>query len=271
MSRTPAVLVFTTLLTLCTFAAADAQTYSIWTTGLHLRSTHANLTISTGSPSAAARATTSAAGDFQWAYMPLTLPSNVRVVGVQVCYENSGSSFISQIRMTRMDTPTTSPIVMDDGTDLNVLSTGCHDATLNFGAIEVTAGLSLGLRLNFLNAGDYIEIGSIMILVEPIAVTASPDLPPLQRGAVGQNHPNPFNPTTTIPFVVYRDTHVVLRIYDAQGRVVRTLVEEPFAEGEHQVRWNGRDDQGREVASGAYYYRLVADGFTGSKTMILLK
>jgi flagellar hook assembly protein FlgD len=62
-------------------------------------------------------------------------------------------------------------------------------------------------------------------------------------------------------------------VYDAAGRLVRTLVDEVQGPrvGDFEVEWNGRNNRGSEVASGVYYYRLVTGGFTKTRKMILLK
>jgi len=84
--------------------------------------------------------------------------------------------------------------------------------------------------------------------------------------------PNPFNPTTTIEFEVASLTPVHLRIYDIQGRLVKTLVEgKQYRAGRHGVSWNGRDHRGRLAASGVYFYRLVTPGYSGTRTMTLVK
>ncbi|MBD3222017.1 T9SS type A sorting domain-containing protein, partial [bacterium] len=64
--------------------------------------------------------------------------------------------------------------------------------------------------------------------------------------------PNPFNPTTHLRLDLPRPTHVKVEIYDLRGRVVRTLLDESRAAGQHHVRWDGRSDGGRGVASGTY-------------------
>ena len=79
-----------------------------------------------------------------------------------------------------------------------------------------------------------------------------------------QNTPNPFNPTTTIAFTLANDGVVSLRVYNALGQQVRTLVNRHTTAGHHTVTWNGRDDRGNAVASGVYLYRLV----TGDKVMV---
>jgi len=86
-----------------------------------------------------------------------------------------------------------------------------------------------------------------------------------------QNIPDPFNPHTTIHFDLPTATRVQLRIYDARGRVVRTLVDRDMPLGYHQVVWKGLDNQGRQVASGVYHYVIRAGDFTSRKSMVLVK
>jgi flagellar hook assembly protein FlgD len=64
---------------------------------------------------------------------------------------------------------------------------------------------------------------------------------------------------------------VRLTIYNAQGQAVRTLMDGPSPAGAQVVRWDGRDDRGSRVASGIYYYRLEAAGFSETQKMLLLK
>jgi len=87
-----------------------------------------------------------------------------------------------------------------------------------------------------------------------------------------QNAPNPFNPTTTIRFAVGRPgAHVSLAIYDVTGRRVAGLLDGPMTAGEHFVRWDGKDDSGRPVASGVYFCRLSIEGWKSARKMVLLK
>jgi hypothetical protein len=87
------------------------------------------------------------------------------------------------------------------------------------------------------------------------------------------NTPNPFNPRTTIQFdAAAAGARVQLRIYDSGGRRVRTLLDEVVAAGAREVAWDGRDDAGRRLASGVYYYQLEADnGFRDTRAMVLVK
>ncbi len=72
------------------------------------------------------------------------------------------------------------------------------------------------------------------------------------------NHPNPFNPDTQIKFFLEQEQFVALRIYDVCGRLVCNLLEGTYSQGEHVVSWNGRDERGTNVASGIYFYELLA-------------
>ncbi len=88
---------------------------------------------------------------------------------------------------------------------------------------------------------------------------------------LGQNHPNPFNPSTSISFQLPSPSRALLEIFDVRGSLVRTLADETMSAGPHQVEWNGRDDGGGIVGSGVYFYRLTAGGHSQAKKMVILK
>ncbi|MBD3337231.1 MAG: hypothetical protein GF355_17090 [Candidatus Eisenbacteria bacterium] len=85
-----------------------------------------------------------------------------------------------------------------------------------------------------------------------------------------QNRPNPIKSGTRIGFELPRAGQVELSIYSLDGRLVRTLVAEERAAGRHSVAWDGRNESGRKVSGGAYFYRLRAPGCEESRRMILL-
>ncbi len=97
-----------------------------------------------------------------------------------------------------------------------------------------------------------------------------PNAPP-RAFSVAQNYPNPFNPFTTIEYTLPKDTWVRLTIYDILGRKVRTLLDKHQLAGHRRVVWDSKDDVGREVASGIYFYQIRAAEFTQSKKMVILK
>ncbi len=85
------------------------------------------------------------------------------------------------------------------------------------------------------------------------------------------NYPNPFNPKTQIVFALPQAAEVDLAVYDVRGRRLATLIHQGLTPGHHTVAWYGTDDTGRQVSSGIYFYRLVADGQTLTGKMTLLK
>ncbi|MBU8933295.1 MAG: T9SS type A sorting domain-containing protein [candidate division Zixibacteria bacterium] len=88
---------------------------------------------------------------------------------------------------------------------------------------------------------------------------------------LSQNYPNPFNPTTTIDYTVPTSDHVTLDIYNVNGQLVKTLVDDVVSAGTHSVEWNATSTSGSRVASGMYFYRLTVGDVTQSKKMTLLK
>jgi flagellar hook assembly protein FlgD len=86
-----------------------------------------------------------------------------------------------------------------------------------------------------------------------------------------QNYPNPFNPETTIRYDLPVQAEVRLTIFDVLGRTVRTLIEQKQPAGGHSAVWDGRDDRGRQLASGLYLYRVTAGEFHKTAKMLLLK
>ncbi len=74
---------------------------------------------------------------------------------------------------------------------------------------------------------------------------------------LGKNYPNPFNPSTTIPFTVSTRSEVEITVYDNTGRRIKTLAKGEYAPGNYTVQWNGKTAAGRPVASGVYFYRMT--------------
>ncbi len=98
------------------------------------------------------------------------------------------------------------------------------------------------------------------------------ELPGLPKDySLGQNYPNPFNPTTSIKFDLPNMSNVRVTVYDILGKEVRTLVNSDMGAGRYSVTWDGLNDQGQQVTSGVYFYRMDAGTFTMMKKMLLLK
>lgn len=113
-----------------------------------------------------------------------------------------------------------------------------------------------------------VQIGALGIGCEAVALPDDELPPPF---ALAQNHPNPFNPRTTIAFSIPAPGATRLSVYAVDGRLVATLVDGPLAAGPHAIVWNGRDDSGRRLPSGIYQYRLEAGAERTERKLLLLK
>ncbi len=121
--------------------------------------------------------------------------------------------------------------------------------------LYATLGRLTGTTTNSLGTGT---------AVEPVDGTPT-------SWALGQNYPNPFNPETRIGFSLLSSTHVKLTVMNLLGQQVTTLVSGELPAGSQAIRWNGRDDAGRVMPSGVYFYRIETPEFTQTKRMILMK
>lgn len=99
---------------------------------------------------------------------------------------------------------------------------------------------------------------------------AGAEVAPLSYGLL-QNYPNPFNPATTISFSLPARATARLEVFDALGQRVALLHEGPLAAGPHTLQWDGRDERGRPVGSGIYFYRLHSGSFERVRRMVLLR
>ena len=102
------------------------------------------------------------------------------------------------------------------------------------------------------------------------------DAAPPQSFGLFQNYPNPFNPETVIAFQLPgngggTEQYVTLKIFNILGQEIRTLIDGQKRAGYYSVLWDGRDNGGQEVVSGFYIYRLSANDFTATRSMVLMK
>ncbi|MFC1537662.1 PQQ-binding-like beta-propeller repeat protein, partial [Gemmatimonadota bacterium] len=117
---------------------------------------------------------------------------------------------------------------------------------------------------------DLAALGADESVIEDIRkllleAVGKPSLP--KAFSLGQNYPNPFNPTTTINYAVPegKTVKVTLKVYNLRGRLVATLVDDEREAGNYSVFWSGTDQNGRQVASGVYFYRIHAGEFTQTR------
>ena len=114
---------------------------------------------------------------------------------------------------------------------------------------------------------DVVDASGSRALFETDAIST-----PAMPLTLHQNHPNPFNPSTTVSYYLPEASVVTLEVYDSSGRLVTRLADhEKQEKGTHSVGWRGRDAQGRTVSSGVYFYRLQSGKEILSRKMILLR
>ena len=109
------------------------------------------------------------------------------------------------------------------------------------------------------------------LTVEKIAATSVNGKQIPRTYDLSQNYPNPFNPTTTINYSLPKSGNISLIVYDVLGRKVRTILNGFQNAGNFQAVWDGKDESGRIVSTGIYFYSLRANDFSLVKKMMMLK
>ena len=86
-----------------------------------------------------------------------------------------------------------------------------------------------------------------------------------------QNYPNPFNPDTRIDFTIPANEHVNLSIYNLEGRLVKTLINQAMNSGKHIANWDGTNEIGAKVSTGMYIYQLRTNSILLNRRMTFVK
>lgn len=110
---------------------------------------------------------------------------------------------------------------------------------------------------------------NIIHINEVVAAVENTNLP--EEFTLDQNFPNPFNPTTKLRYGLPKDSDVRIIIYDINGRIVKSLVDNSQQAGWYNILWNGTNNLGQAVGSGMYIARMQAGSFTDVKKMLYLK
>jgi len=151
--------------------------------------------------------------------------------------------------------------------------------------IDVEVTTTAGTETHVVWDSERVQSFDILVGAEPTGITLDrwdwilADFGELPTGApdrpaavfLAQNLPNPFNPRTDIRFGVSKAGRVALRVFDARGRMLRTLLSERVEAGERVVTWDGRDDHGHDLPSGVYFYRLVGPDGVAERKLTLLR
>ena len=137
------------------------------------------------------------------------------------------------------------------------------------GQQTIDGGYIIGGATNSYGNGDY-DVWLIKTDSEGVVEIESKPISPNTYN-IYQNHPNPFNPVTTLRYDIPEDGMVSITIYDIMGRKVRTLINEYQDIGYRTILWDATDDYGRAVSAGMYVYMIQAGDFRQVKKMVLLK
>ncbi|NNE09936.1 MAG: T9SS type A sorting domain-containing protein [Gemmatimonadetes bacterium] len=149
----------------------------------------------------------------------------------------------------------------------NTVFEGSGDlVTLNF-RLKEGDGIDLTFLSTDIRDGDNAQITTG---TSDLAMGGSADLVPTVTSLQGAV-PNPFNPTTSIRFSLATAGNVRVEIFDVRGRRVRSLLNESREAGEHQLVWNGKNDDNETVASGTYFVNMSADNFKSTSKLTLLR
>ena len=149
---------------------------------------------------------------------------------------------------------------------------------------QIEAGQTVIYSLNYISGNSVNEIHTNMQIttndpLHPI-VTIPVNLSPLANDdnvnipyvtALQKNYPNPFNPETTIHYSLREAGPVKIEVYNIKGQLVRYLVNELKNAGNYTVIWNGKDEQGKNVSSGIYFYRMQTKNYSATQKMMLMK
>ncbi len=170
------------------------------------------------------------------------------------------------------------PIFVGD----NVVQGGIYSRVLDQAVINDTFwDLLRAYALNDSGGGDTLGTGNSsagyaesarMVEIPATTSTGVNAIPIPEQGLrLDAPRPNPFNPSTTIQFVLHRAAATSVSIFDVKGRLIQTLIDGHRGAGEHTVRWNGRDDDGRDVASGVYFIHLHSGSESGTGRIVLIR
>jgi hypothetical protein len=139
-----------------------------------------------------------------------------------------------------------------------------------YGQVSVTAPVT-GTYLIVATDGSSGWGGTGPYWITPSAAAGVDDAPAVHRFALAPAGPNPFTSTTTLRYGLAADGPAKLALYDAQGRLVRVLLDQPAAAGEHVATWDGRDAAGQASSPGFYWARFEANGRRAVQKLLLAR
>jgi hypothetical protein len=146
-------------------------------------------------------------------------------------------------------------------------------AELGEGSVLVGSGPVAVLRFKSMGAGSApaLVTADLRGVSNERLGSETSGLEPASSAVLLSARPNPFAGATTLRFALAQQGRVDLRVFDASGRLVRTVASGIYAAGEHQVEWDGRNESGDRVVPGVYFYGFAADGRDLSRKIVVLR
>jgi hypothetical protein len=156
---------------------------------------------------------------------------------------------------------------------------GRHDY-FNHEFIDLSSysGSSIYLRFRLVDQSTHVELtdpgwtlDNIAIITGTSTSVSDPNSVPGPMAVMHPNYPNPFNPSTTISFSLGTGSNVEISVFNIRGQKVRSLYSAFTPAGEHSLVWDGKDDAGRELASGLFFCRLTSPACSKTLKMVMMK
>ena len=148
---------------------------------------------------------------------------------------------------------------------------GKSDAFESLGAVNGGDIVLATITGSFTDGQAFSASGSVHVVMRSLAKTVAIDDGTPDTYSLDQNYPNPFNPETTIEGTIAEAGAVQLSIYTTNGQLVRTLLDGERPAGSYSLVWDGRNDAGREVASGVYLCRMIVGNYRAVRKMLLVR
>ncbi len=210
-------------------------------------------------------------GDYRWAVRAIyTSDVMSNPAFSNTMHKETVTGMISGVVRTQTNQPIPGATVTAGTFTATTNNSGAYTMIVPTGTYSVTASANLYQSQTVQN----------VVVNQDLTTTVNFNLTPGSDGtedvvvaatALKGNYPNPFNPSTTISYSIKDAGPVRIDIYNLKGQIVRTLVNAQQASGNYNIVWNGKDDQGRSVGSGVYYYRMQTTSFTNTKKMLLVE
>jgi len=210
----------------------------------------------------------------EWGTIPIEIENSVPLAGAQISLQyNSQALVINDVRITDRS----------QGFNIAYEAKSGNVTVLLYNLSGSTIAPSIGpvITLKAERISDVVNESSIsikeVVLVDcdgnsiPLLTKDVSSTVPLIREYSIQNYPSPCYGETEIAYQLPKTSKVSLKIYNSAGRLVKTPVNEYQQTGAHKVRWDGKDESGRLVASGIYFCHILADEFSSIKKIILLR